>query len=329
MKVSVIIPAYNASKTIRSCLQEIISQASSFDCEVIVVDDGSKDETSLIIKNEFKSVKLITQENAGPAKARNTGASVGSGDIIVFTDSDCVPDKGWLKAMVSPFKDREDIVGVKGIYKTKQKEIVARFVQIEYEDKYDVMRRYKYIDFIDTYSAAFLKKAFWEVGGYDCRFRVACSEDVDLSFKLSNLGYKMVFNPAAVVWHIHPSRFWDYMKKKYKFAYWRMLAIKNNPNKAYKDTHTPQTMKFQLLVPPIFLLVLLLTFFDSMFWFRVAGILLVLFFVLCMDFIIKAIKKDFTVGISSFFFLFFRSFAQFLGVFKGAIDVFLLNKFSK
>lgn len=57
----------------------------------------------------------------------------------------------------------------------------------------------------------------------------------------------MVFIPEAVVYHTHPNTFYDYLKKKYKFAYWRMLALKKNPQKVVNDSHTPQTMKIQLL----------------------------------------------------------------------------------
>ncbi|NLI10656.1 MAG: glycosyltransferase [Elusimicrobia bacterium] len=328
MKISIIIPAYNASKTIRQCLREVLKQSESFDCEIIVVDDGSKDETGEIIKNEFKTVNLLIQENAGPAKARNYGATVAKGDYIIFTDSDCEPADNWLEEMIRPFQLDPEIIGVKGIYKTKQKEITARFVQLEYEDKYDVMKKFKYIDFIDTYSAAFKKNIFWEVGGYDTRFRVACSEDVDLSFKLSNKGYKMIFNPNAIVYHIHPSKFFDYCKKKYKFAYWRMLAIKNNPNKIVKDTHTPQTMKIQIILIFLMFISIFLTLF-SLNYAKIFFIMLFVYLVFSINFIFKAIKKDFIVGLFSPIYLFFRSLFQLFGIILGLSDIFLLNKLDK
>lgn len=323
--VSVVIPAYNASATIRDCLSALMKQTFAEPYEVIVVDDGSNDGTSEIINEEFKNVKLLVQKNAGPAKARNVGSDIASGEIIIFTDSDCIPDKNWLKEMASPFNINNEIAGVKGIYKTKQKELTSKFVQLEYEDKYDLMGKYKFIDFIDTYSAAFLKRLFHEIGGYDCRFRVACSEDVDLSFKLANKGYKMVFNSKAMVYHIHPNNLKDYLKKKYKFAYWRVLALKNSPNKAYKDSHTPQTMKLQLLLAPVIFFFAIGAPFCS-YSRNLFFALLLIYFIFAVPFIIKALKRDFVVGLISPFFLFLRSLAQFLGIFKGFIDVFLLKK---
>src|SRR5208283_5998234 len=95
---------------------------------------------------------------------------------------------------------------------------------------------------------------FLEMSGYDDSFPVACAEDIELSYRMSARGWKMKFAPAAIVYHTHPDGFWPYLKKKYKFAFWRVLAVRKNPGKAVKDSHTPQLMKFQLLFPPMLLL---------------------------------------------------------------------------
>ena len=85
MKVSVIIPAYNAEKTIGKTLEALLNQTYK-DYEVIVVDDGSKDRTSEIMKKymkKSKKIKLIKQKNAGPAAARNNGAKHSKGDVLI------------------------------------------------------------------------------------------------------------------------------------------------------------------------------------------------------------------------------------------------------
>ena len=227
------------------------------------MDDGSTDKTNEILK-DINNIRLVRQDNAGPAAARNLGASIAKGDIILFTDSDCIPNKDWIQKMTEPlFKDK-NIVGTKGRYKTNQIEPIAKFTQLEYEDKYNKMKKRKYIDFIDTYSAGFLKEIFVKFDGYDNSFPVACAEDIELSYRISSKGYKMVFIPEAVVYHTHPNTFYDYLKKKYKFAYWRMLALKKNPQKVVNDSHTPQTMKIQLLLPPLILTsVLIYPFFNT------------------------------------------------------------------
>ncbi len=319
--VSVIIPAFNAEKTLRSCLDSLMNQDYSDDYEVIVIDDGSTDLTPRIVQ-EFEKVRLIKQSNAGPAVARNRGAAEAKGDIILFTDSDCTPERNWISEMLKPFNNYSELVGVKGSYRTRQKEITARFVQLEYEDKYDYMAKDKYIDFIDTYSAAFKKDVFIEMKGYDSEFPVACAEDVELSYRLSNKGYKMVFNPDALVYHVHPDRFWSYLKKKYKFAYWRMLAVKNNPNKAIKDSHTPKIMKMQLLVPPaLFGGALISVYSESGLY--IVFLLMVVFVISTAPFTFRALKGGVVLGILSPLLLFFRAFAQFCGVSGGLLYLLL------
>jgi cellulose synthase/poly-beta-1,6-N-acetylglucosamine synthase-like glycosyltransferase len=125
----------------------------------------------------------------------------------------------WLKAMIEPFNDGA-VVGAKGIYRTRQKALASRFVQVEYEDRYHMMARLPSIDFIDTYSAAFRRARFLEMTGYDTSFPVACAEDIELSYRMSARGWKMKFAPAAIVYHTHPNSFSAYLRKKYKFAFW-------------------------------------------------------------------------------------------------------------
>ncbi len=152
--------------------------------------------------------------------------------------------------MLEPFEN-SDVVGAKGAYRTLQKSLVARFVQIEYEDKYRLMARLADIDFIDTYSAAFRRDRFLAMAGYDTLFPVACAEDVELSYRMSARGWKMKFAPDAIVYHTHPETLSKYLKKKYKFAFLaRSFAVRKNRSKAMKDSHTPQVMKVQLLFAP-------------------------------------------------------------------------------
>jgi len=313
----VIIPAFNAEKTIGRCLGALTKQDYNGEYEIIVIDDGSTDSTPDII-SQFDKAHLIRQSNAGPAAARNRGASAAGGKIILFTDADCVPEPDWISEMLRPFYENGEVIGVKGAYKTRQKEITARFVQLEYEDKYNYMLKDKFIDFIDTYSAGFRKDVFLEMKGYDSSFPVACAEDVELSYRMSNKGHKMVFNPDAVVYHTHPDSLISYLKKKYKFAYWRMLALKKNPDKALKDSHTPQTMKIQLLFPPLIMGSAVLAVMNSVFLFP-ALLLMMVFLVTTLSFSFTALKRDVVIGLLAPALLFLRASAQFSGVLSGML----------
>lgn len=312
--ISIIIPTFNGVARIGKCLDALLPQAERHRAEILVVNDGSSDATTELVRR-YPKVRLINQSNAGPAVARNRGAFAASGEIILFTDDDCVPSPGWLQAMLEPFED-EQVIATKGAYLTRQTSVVARFVQLEYEDRYRRMRTFRDIDFVDTYSAAFRRSNFLEMGGYDASFPLACAEDAELSYRMSSRGWKMRFVPDAVVYHTHPATLSAYFRKKYKFAFWRMLAVRKNPEKAVRDSHTPQLMKFQLLFGPAMLGAL---GFDLIVSARVPLSFLVLagFLISTLPFTLRALANDTEVGLLSPALLAARASAQVLGVAAG------------
>jgi glycosyltransferase involved in cell wall biosynthesis len=314
VEASIIIPTFNGSSRIGNCLDALLEQTAGRDVEIIVVNDGSTDDTVDVI-GRYSTVVLINQSNAGPASARNRGAMESKGKILLFTDDDCIAAPHWLNSMLEPFGDPA-VVGAKGVYRTQQKSLIARFVQIEYEDRYRLMSAADSIDFIDTYSAAFRRERFLEMNGYDTSFPVACAEDAELSYRMSNFGWKMKFAPTAIVYHTHPNTLLAYVKKKYKFAFWRVIAVRKNPSKGIKDSHTPQLMKLQLLFAPALLAALLL---DLTMRRIVPAFVLVigLFFLSTLPFAIRAFRKDPVVGVLSPALLALRACAQLVGVIGG------------
>jgi glycosyltransferase involved in cell wall biosynthesis len=314
--ISIIIPTFNGATRILHCLDALVPQASGRGVEILVVNDGSTDNTAEVVER-YPGVRLINQANAGPAAARNRGALEARGSIIVFTDDDCVPAPNWLTTMIAPFIDPE-LVGAKGAYLTHQESVTARFVQIEYEDRYRMMAGLSRIDFVDTYSAAFRRDHFLEMNGYDTSFTSACAEDIELSYRMSSRGWKMIFVPEAIVYHTHPDTLWKYLKKKYKFAFWRVLAVRKNPSKALKDSHTPQIMKLQLLLGPALLLAVC---YDIVVRpkLEASAVILATFLVSALPFVVRATRKDPNIGLLSPAMLVGRAFAQGLGVFTGLI----------
>ena len=246
MYVSIVISTYNSADEIKKCIKGLEGQSFPRErYEIIVIDDGSTDNTGVIAKDH--DILYYFQENKGPASARNKGVELAKGDIVLFTDADCIPDKNWIEEMVSPFKNPE-IAGVKGAYKNKQKSLWARFAQIEFCERYKLLLKNEYIDFVDTYSAGYRKDLFLSLGGFDTSFPVPNNEDTDFSYRISLNGYKMVFNPNAVVWHSgHPDTLKKYMRLKFWRGYWRMAVYQRYASKMIKDSYTPQTLKFQIM----------------------------------------------------------------------------------
>jgi cellulose synthase/poly-beta-1,6-N-acetylglucosamine synthase-like glycosyltransferase len=244
---SVIVPVFNGARTLDACLNALCHQTiDPGRYEVIVVDDGSTDGSAQVAARH--EVTLIRQDHAGAAAARNQGARQARGSILAFTDADCEPCAGWIEQMLAPFDD-SGVVGVKGVYRTRQSSLVARFAQAEYEEKYDRLARAEWIDFVDTYAAAFRRELFFEQGGFDPGFQF--DEDQEFSFRLARAGYAMVFAPEAIVYHLHPSGLWSYARRKSQIGRWKVRVHLRHPAKAASDSYTPWTQKAQMALLPL------------------------------------------------------------------------------
>ncbi len=320
-QVTVVIPAYQAEATIDRCLDALAHQTlprGSY--EVVVVDDGSSDNTQTRAK-AHAGVSLVTQPHAGPAMARNHGVKHARGEIVLFTDSDCEPTVDWLARMVAPFRDK-GITGVKGVYRTRQKEIVARFVQIEYEEKYDRMAGEAYIDFVDTYSAGYRRVVFLANGGFDTSFPYASVEDQEFSFRLARQGHKMVYAPEAIVYHWgHAHNLRSYWRRKFRIGFWKVVVHRRHPDKLLRDSHTPQTLKAQILLVGLGGVFLV----GGLLWppFRwLLGLAGLLYLVTTVPFAAKALAKDRQVAVLSPGLLFVRALALGTGFAAGLLASF-------
>jgi len=324
--ISVIVPAYNEATNIAHCLQALSGQTYPREqFEIIVVNDGSTDATPEIAAG-FAGVRVISQANQGPAAARNHGVREARGEIVLFTDADCRPRPDWVAQMVQPFQENPDIVAVKGAYETGQRNWTSRFVQLEFEDRYDRLRKSAFIDFVDTYAAAYRRDTFLQAGGFSLDFRLPSAEDAELGFRLANQGYLMVFNPQARVSHLHPASPLHYLQKKYLFAYWRLFAALKNPNKLLGDSYTPQLMKFQLLLFPLLVTAVLLAVITPAAT-SAALFLSALYLATTLPFLVKSYHRDRPILPLAPFFLLLRSAGQFWGVVICLKDNYYLKRY--
>lgn len=320
--ISIIVPAFNAGKTIRQCIESVLKESEDFEeeSELIVVDDESSDDTRQIAK-KYKEVLLVEQKHAGPAVARNLGAKKARGEIIIFTDSDCEVAENWLREMIAPFKDK-NVVGVQGAYKTEQASLVARFEQIDIELRYERMKKAKHLDWIGSYSAAYRKNVFFDFGGFDESFPIASGEDPDLSYRIAEKGLKLFFNPKAIVFHQHPGKLKKYLKTKFFRAYWRVLLYKKHPKKAMNDSYTTLGLKIRiasiiwLFAGIIFQPVFLLLGWKSWLFLLIGAII---FIAGCMKFFVFSLKKDWKIALVSPIILFINSTVFLLGLLTGLI----------
>jgi GT2 family glycosyltransferase len=240
--ISVIVPARDARATLGKCLDALRREGvPGPQIELIVVDDASVDGMAATAPRW--GARVIVGDGRGPAAARNLGARAARGEILVFLDADTAPRPGWLAALLAPFDD-ESVVAVKGRYYTRQRSLVARFAQMEFEEKYARLARATHVDFVDTGTAAFRRSALLAAGGFD--ERLTCAEDVDLAYRLASRGARFAFAPRAGVEHRHAARLDQYLLKKARFGFFRLQVYLRYPAKALGDSYTPPLMGIQI-----------------------------------------------------------------------------------
>jgi len=334
-RASVIIPAYTAADTLGECLASLKAQRlpPGIDLEIIVVDDSSPDATAEVARlagvrcvQTDKPLSAVEPEwliwrpagavpAGGPGAARNHGVKVSSGDLILFTDADCVPTEGWAASLLAAFSDPQ-VAGVKGTYLTRQQSLVARFVQLEYSDKNHRMAAREWIDFIDAYSAGYRRDVFLENGGFESA--LMGDEDQEFSFRLAQKGYKLKLVPTAAVYHRHLTSVRRYLKRKFTIAYWKTQLLRWHPDKALGDSHTPLSQRLQiLLLAPALLSLLAGLAWRPALW--IAAALGCVFVLTTLPFLAWIARNDWPVLAVAFPMLAGRALAQALGLAVGLL----------
>jgi len=197
-KVSVVVCAYNAESTIAACLDSL-QQLRYPAYEVVVIDDGSTDRTGWIA-DQYEGVHVVHQENQGLSAARNVGIAASRGEIIAFTDSDCVAEPDWLHYLVATFlSSGQPAVGGPNL-PPPEDSLVATCVAASPGGPLHVLLNDEEAEHIPGCNMAFRREVFEEIGGFDPIYRAA-GDDVDLCWRLQERGYRIGFSPAAMVWH--------------------------------------------------------------------------------------------------------------------------------
>ncbi|HEX6818371.1 MAG TPA: glycosyltransferase, partial [Ktedonobacterales bacterium] len=202
--VSVVVPAYNSAGFVSYCLRSLFAQSYPAErYEIILVDDGSTDDTAERARQLGEqwagSLRVITKANGGPASARNAGIRAATGDVVAFTDSDCIADPDWLVQLVAALCDDPGAAGVGGpLCNVSPPGWVAHF--LESTSFYRHRVRHGLVDYLLTANVAFRRDALLAVHGFAEREGAWC-EDADLSFRLKQAGYRLRVSAAGRVTH--------------------------------------------------------------------------------------------------------------------------------
>jgi GT2 family glycosyltransferase len=199
LPMSVIVCTRNGRQRIGACLRAI-EQMSQRELETIVVDDGSDDGTAAWVSRAFPWVRLLRLEPCGLSAARNAGAALANGEILVFTDDDCAPDPEWLARFHPLFLKAEYAAACGPNLPPPPQTWEGAIVNSARGAPSHVMLDDEEAEHLPGCNLAVRKSAFVAIGGFDEQFQTA-GDDVDFCWRLRDAGFRLGFVPGAFVWH--------------------------------------------------------------------------------------------------------------------------------
>jgi len=225
-RVSVVVCSYNADRTMEACLASL--EALDYpDYEVIVVNDGSTDRT-LEIAERFPFCRIITQPNKGLSVARNVGAEAATGEIVAYTDSDCVADPDWLTYLVAKM-EASDLAACGGPnFPPPEDSLVPAAVAVSPGGPTHVLISDEVAEHIAGCNMAFRRDVLMALGGFDPVYRAA-GDDVDICWRFQDAGHAIGFSPAAIVWHFRRNTVGAYIRQQRGYGKAEALVYAKHP----------------------------------------------------------------------------------------------------
>jgi len=202
--VSVIIPSKDRAYVLKKTIDSLLKQ-NYMRIEIIIVDDGSVDETESLIKdiqkNDKRIIFLKNKKNIGPAASRNKGVKNSKGEIIFFTDSDCFVPENWIEKVIKEYNDKS-VVGVGGYLKPGTENWIGKLENLQNKHLLNIGgKRIKGREKCPvgyTNSMTYRKNIFEKVRGFNENFKLPSGEDVELKKRVAKEGY-LVYLPLPII----------------------------------------------------------------------------------------------------------------------------------
>ncbi len=219
---SVVIPTYNRPERLEQCLQSLTRLDYPRDrFEVVVVDDGSKVPMSTVI-DSFESqlpVRLLRQQNAGPASARNAGAAAARGRYLAFTDDDCQPASDWLTAIAAAFTEAPDALIGGYTINALPENLYSTGSQLLIDYLYDYYNRSGgEATFFASNNFAMPRDAFHKIGGFDTTFPLAAGEDREFCDRWQHHELPMRYIPNMQIRHTHTLGLTSFWRQHFNYG---------------------------------------------------------------------------------------------------------------
>ncbi len=226
-RVSVVVCSYNGGATLAGCLDSL-EQLSYPNFEVIVIDDGSKDDTPEIVKRY--DCRCIRVPNGGLSRARNLGIQNATGEVVAFIDSDAYADVDWLFYIVTALEEH-DAAAVGGPnLAVPSDSFASHCIDQVPGNPTHVLLTDETAEHVPGCNMAFRKSALAAIGNFDPTHRAA-GDDVDVCWKLLIHNYKIAFAPSAAVWHHRRPTVMKFLKQQQGYGYAEAFLQRRYPSR--------------------------------------------------------------------------------------------------
>ena len=225
-KVTIIVCTYNGTATLRPCLDSL-QRMHYPDFEVLIIDDGSTQDIADIAK-DFAQMRYVRQEHAGLSVARNLGASLATGEILAYTDDDCIADEDWLHHLAPAFDDPQWVAAGGPNIPPSPRNRTEAIVAAAPGAPAHVLLSDIEAEHLPGCNLAIRKSALEAIGGFRAHYRVA-GDDVDICWRLRAAGGRLRFIPGAMVWHHRRYTVAAYLRQQRGYGHAEALLMADHP----------------------------------------------------------------------------------------------------
>jgi GT2 family glycosyltransferase len=235
-RFSVVVPTHHRPDRLVACIDSILAGEYP-DYEVLVIDNAPRRPgTAALLRRRYRDdarVRRVAEPRPGAVRARATGLAAAQGEFVAFVDDDTVVDRAWLTAIARAFSAAEDVAAVTTLILPWELETLPQlwleqfggygkgFRRQVFDRREGSSRDSLYPYSPGTYgsgaSMAFHTRTLRELGGFDCRLAIG-GEDLDLFLKVILSGHRLVYEPAAIAWHKHPSDYQSLRRTVFRYG---------------------------------------------------------------------------------------------------------------
>jgi glycosyltransferase involved in cell wall biosynthesis len=244
--VTLVIPARDASRTMAACLDAAIAireRAGSRLARIVLVDDGSRDDTGGIARS--RGIEVIDGTGRGPAAARNIGWRAARTPLVWFVDADCVAQPDALERLLPHLGDPR-VAGVGGTYgiapgATLLERLIHEEIMVRHARMPDD------VDFLATFDVVYRRGVLESLGGFDERYVKA--QDAEFAFRVIEAGHRLRFDRASVVLHHHADRLGRYLRVQRAQGRWRVALHLERRGRAHRNSYSSALDHLQPVLP--------------------------------------------------------------------------------